>query len=110
MENRTCKIEVRLTEEERQSILFKMNEIGVRNMSAYIRKMAIDGYWINLDLQPIKEVVRLLRYCSNNLNQYAKRAHETGSIYETDIEDLKARLEEIWEEAKEIIIRLGSIS
>jgi hypothetical protein len=110
MENRTCKIEVRLTEEERQSILFKMNEIGVRNMSAYIRKMAIDGYCINLDLQPIKEVVRLLRYCSNNLNQYAKRAHETGSIYETDIEDLKARLEEIWEEAKEIIIRLGSIS
>ena len=110
MENRTYKIEVRLTEEERQSILFKMNEIGVRNMSAYIRKMAIDGYCINLDLQSIKEVVRLLRYCSNNLNQYAKRAHETGSIYETDIEDLKARLEEIWEEAKEIIIRLGSIS
>ena len=61
MENRTCKIEVRLTEEERQSILFKMNEIGVRNMSAYIRKMAIDGYCINLDLQPIKEVVKKLK-------------------------------------------------
>ena len=110
MENRTCKIEVRLTEEEHEKILFKMNEIGVKNMSAYMRKMAIDGYCINLDLQPIKEVVRLLRYCSNNLNQYAKRAHDKGNIYEADIEDLKIRMEEIWEEAKEIISQLGSIT
>ena len=79
------------------------------NMGAYLRKMALDGYCINLDLQDVKALVSLLRRCSNNLNQYAKRANETGSIYEVDIKDLQERLEEIWEEMKEVLVRLSSI-
>lgn len=79
-------------------------------MSAYIRKMALDGYCVKLDLQDIKELIRLLRICSNNLNQYAKRANETGNIYLADIKDLQKWLERIWEAAREILIRLASIS
>ena len=73
------------SKEEVERIHQKMDELGVRSMGAYLRKMALDGYCINLDLQDVKEMVSLLRRCSNNLNQYAKRANETGSIYQADI-------------------------
>ena len=74
-----------------------------------LRKMALDGYCIRLDLQDVKALVSLLRICSNNLNQYAKRANETGSIYRADIEDLQKRLEEIWTDMREVLVRLSSI-
>lgn len=95
--------------EEVERIHQKMDEIGVRSMGAYLRKMALDGYCINLDLQDVKELVSLLRRCSNNLNQYAKQANATGSIYEADIKDLQERLEEIWGGMKEMLVRLSSI-
>lgn len=97
------------SKEEVERIHQKMEEIGIRSMGAYLRKMALDGYCINLELQDVKTLVSLLRICSNNLNQYAKRANETGSIYETDIKDLQDRLEEIWLEMKEVLVHLSSI-
>jgi hypothetical protein len=97
------------SKEEVARIQQKMDELGIRSKGAYLRKMALDGYCINLDLQDVKALVSLLRICSNNLNQYAKRANETGSIYEVDIKDLQERLEEIWAAAKEVLVRLSSI-
>ena len=97
------------SKEEVERIHQKMDELGIRSMGAYLRKMALDGYCINLDLQDVKELVSFLRICSNNLNQYAKRANETGSIYEADIKDLQERLEEIWMDMKEVLVRLSSI-
>ena len=97
------------SQEEVERIHLKMEELGVRSMGAYLRKMALDGYCINLDLRDVQALVSLLRICSNNLNQYAKRANETGSIYESDIEDLKNRLDEIWTDMKEVLVRLSSI-
>lgn len=97
------------SKEEVQRIHEKMDELGIRSMGAYLRKMALDGYCINLDLQDVKALVSLLRRCSNNLNQYAKRANETGNIYESDIMDLQKRLEEIWTGMKEVLVRLSSI-
>ena len=75
----------------------------------YLRKMALDGYCINLELSDVKELVSLLRRCSNNLNQYAKRANETGSIYQADIQDLRERLDNIWTDMKEVLVHLSSI-
>jgi hypothetical protein len=62
-----------------------------------------------IDEYHVKELVSLLRRCSNNLNQYAKRANETGNIYESDIRDLQERLEEIWTDMKEVLVCLSSI-
>lgn len=59
------------SKEEVERIHQKMDELGIRSMGAYLRKMALDGYCINLDLQDVKALVSLLRICSNNLNQYA---------------------------------------
>ena len=109
MAKRTKRIHFLVSPEEEEMIMQKMQEIGVRNRNAYLRKMALNGYCINLDLQDVKSLVSLLRICSNNLNQYAKRANETGSIYEADIHDLQERLEEIWVEMKEVLVRLASI-
>ena len=82
------------------------SEIGIKSMSSYLRKMALDGYCVNLDLTDVKEMISLIRRCSNNLNQYAKRANETGSIYAEDIKDVQTRLDEIWQMQKELMRKL----
>ena len=98
-----------VTEHEKEMIEEKMAQLGTKNMSAYLRKMAIDGYVVRLDLSDIAVLVSLLRRSSNNLNQYAKRAHETGSIYETDIEDIRLNFERLWDMASQILTRLSTI-
>lgn len=99
----------RVSKAELEKIRRKMEQLGVKNTGAYLRKMALDGYCVRLELQDVKEVSTLLRRCSNNLNQYAKKANETGSIYRADIEDLQVRLEEIWSMMKIIMERLSAI-
>ena len=86
-----------VSEQELDQIRQRMEECGVTNLSAFLRKMALDGYIIHLDMTEVQELTRLLRICSNNLNQYAKRANEVGSVYAADVEDLHSRLDEIWE-------------
>ena len=98
-----------LRQSDMDKIRRRMAEAGVRNMSAYVRKMAIDGFIVNLDLSDVKELVRLLRYCSNNINQYAKKANETGSVYKSDIDDIKRRQERLWAMTNEIMERLAAI-
>ena len=102
-------IKLRISPEERKQIQRKMLDMGVLNRSAYLRKMALDGYCVRLDLDEVKELNRLLRICSNNLNQYAKRANETGSIYKEDIEDLQRRMDMIWQQQKELLTELAGI-
>lgn len=98
-----------VSQEELDRIRLKMSEMEIQSLSAYLRKMALDGYCVKLDLEDVKEMITLLRRCSNNLNQYAKRANAINSVYLTDIEDLQNRLDEIWNVSKEILQRLGTI-
>ena len=109
MENRLERINIRVTPEERKLIEEKMREVGIINMSGYIRKMAIDGYLIMLKLDDLGEISRLLGIISNNINQYARRANETGSIYLQDIQDIKAGQEKVVDAFKALLLRLCSI-
>lgn len=109
MKTKDERFEIRLSGKEKQLIRQRMSEAGVTNMSAYVRKMAIDGYVVSLDLSDVKELVRLLRYCSNNLNQYAKKANETGNVFKYDIDNLKKRHDELWDMANKIMERLSAI-
>ena len=102
-------IYIKLKPEERELIKNKMKEAGIINMSAYVRKMAIDGYVIRLDLSGVNEVARLLQINSNNINQYAKKANETGSIYLEDIKDIQAGQEQLIGMLKGIYHSLASI-
>ena len=108
-EKRDAILILRVSADDTKQIRRKMEELGIQNQSAYLRKMALDGYCIKLDLTDVKELVYLLRMCSNNLNQYAKKANQTGSIYEEDIRDLQKRFEEFWEIGKELLDRLATI-
>ena len=101
---------VRMTAEEMDRVHCKMDELGIKSINAYFRKMALDGYCVKLNIPQINELRILLRRCSNNLNQYAKRANETGSIYKEDIQDLQIRMDEIWEAQKEILVSLSKIT
>lgn len=103
-------VHLRLSSAERERIETKMRQVGVKNMSAYIRKMAMDGYCVNLDLKDVREMVSLLRRCSNNLNQYAKKANQTGSIYAADIEDLRTRLNDIWKQSAKVMETIAKIT
>ncbi len=106
---RNVQLHFMVTERERSLIDEKMAQLGTKNMGAYLRKMAIDGYVIHLDLSDIRELVSLLRRTGNNLNQLTKRAHETGNIYKADIEDLGQSYDKLWDMTGEILSRLSSI-
>ena len=98
MANRTrpIRIEFCVSENEHRIIKSKMAQLGTKNMGAYLRKMAIDGYVLKLDMAEMKEMVLLLRRMSSNINQIAKRANETGRIYDADLDEIQNRQEQLW--------------
>ena len=98
-----------VTEDELAQIQRRMAEAGIRNMSAYIRKMALDGYCLNLDLPQLRRMAYLLQMCSNNLNQYAKVANENGRVYAADMEDLRQRLDELIDIGRQILSKLAEL-
>ncbi len=87
----------------------KMAQFGTDNLSAYLRKMAIDGYVLQLDLPELKELVSLLRRSSNNLNQLTRRVHETGRFYDADLEDLRQGYESLWSAAGHVLSQLSKL-
>ena len=93
---RTVQIKFRVTEAERDLILEKMKLVPTRNMEAYLRKMAIDGYIIQVDHTDIKAMTAEIQKIGVNVNQIAKRVNSTGSVYQEDIEEIKGVLNEIW--------------
>ena len=86
-----------------------MEELGTQNMAAFLRKMALDGYAVKLDLPELQKIVSLLRYSSNNLNQLTRRVHETGRIYAADLEDIRQKQEQIWQALHDVLSRLAAI-
>ena len=106
---RKIRLEFYVSEKELRMIQQKMAQIGTNNLSAYLRKIAIDGCIIKLELPELRDMVSLLRRFSNNLNQIARRVNETGRFYPADMEDMLAKQEQLWQAANEIITRLASI-
>lgn len=107
---KTVRVEFVMSEQDAELVKGRMAELGITNLSAYLRKMAVDGYIIHLDMGDIQEMVRLLRICSNNLNQYAKRVNETGSVYAADVEDLRTRLDGLWDGMDKLLRGFANIS
>ena len=108
-DRRDQQLHFRVSKPELNRIHVKMAELGIVSIGGYLRKMVLDGYCIRLDLKEVNRMAYLLQMCSNNLNQYAKRANESGRVYQTDIEDLRTRLDEIIDLAKQILARLAAL-
>lgn len=98
---RPVRIEFRVTEQERQQIQKKMEQLGTKNMGAYLRKMAIDGYIIKVDYTEQKKLAAAVSRVAGNINQICRRINQTGHFYEDDIVELKAKQCEIWELLKQ---------
>ena len=107
---KSVRVEFVMSEQEAELVKEHMAEMGITNLSAYLRKMAVDGYIIHLDMSDIQEMIRLLRICSNNLNQYTRRANETGSVYAADVEDLRTRLDDLWNSMDKLLRGFANIS
>ena len=84
----------KVSEEERNLIEQKMALAGVRNMSAFIRKMSIDGYVVNLEIPELAECVKLLRYTSNNVNQIARQMNSGSVVYPDEVSDICTKQDE----------------
>ncbi len=85
----------------------KMNKLGIRNLSAFLRAMALNGFILKLNLPEIRELIRLLSNLTNNVNQIAKRLNAHGSIYETELDDIQHSQKELWDMMNSILIRLN---
>lgn len=108
-EYRTKQLNFRVTESEYTRINERMKEVGINHPSAYLRKMAMDGCILKLDLGDLQEVQRLVRINSNNINQIAKHANETGAVYKKDVEELTAGQREIQKLLRDIFSELAKI-
>ena len=106
---RTVQLHFMVTEHEWELIRQKMAQLGTNNLGVYLRKMAVDGYIVKLDLPELSELFSLLRRTSNNINQVARRVHKTGNIYDTDLEDILQKQKELWDGVNEILSCLGGI-
>ena len=112
MENRKRNVQIiiRVTEEERALIEEKMQQIPTLNLSAYARKMLIDGYIITLDLQEVKGHTAQLQKIGVNVNQIAKRINETGRIYADDMDEMKRVMEEVWRLERRLLLQYKGLT
>ena len=107
--NRTIHYSFKATPEEDAIIQKKMKTFGIKNQSAFIRAMALNGYVLKLDLPELHDAVRLMGSLSNNVNQIARRLNERGSIFETEIDDINDRQKELRTILSCILRRLDQI-
>lgn len=108
-DRRDQQLHFRVSKPELERIRNKMEASGILSIGSYLRKMALDGYCLHLDLPQLRRMAYLLQMCSNNLNQYAKVANENGQIYTADLEDLRARLDELISVSKQILAKLTEL-
>ena len=105
-EGRTIGLYTKVSPEEKELIAKKMALLGTKNQRAYLRKMALDGYVIHLDMSDVRELIRLLRNVSNNVNQIARRTNETRNLYAEDMEDIKQGYLAVWQQIGKLMDKL----
>ena len=108
-DRRDQQLHFRVSKAELERIRNKMEASGILSIGSYLRKMALDGYCLHLNLPQLRRMAYLLQMCSNNLNQYAKAANENGRVYAADMEDLRQRLDELIEIGRQILSRLADL-
>ena len=108
-DRRDQQLHFRVSKPELERIRKKMESSGILSVGTYLRKMALDGYCLRLDMQELRRMAYLLQMCSNNLNQYTRAANENSQVYATDLEDLRTRLDELVEISKQILAKLTEL-
>jgi len=106
---RTKQILLNLSEHELELVDMKMEQLGIQNRSAYLRKMAIDGMVVNLELLKFKKLLSLSARTAANVNQIAARCNSTGNLYKEDVEELRSGYQELREQTSRAIAELVTL-
>lgn len=106
---RSVHLNVMVTPEEQELIYERMAEAGIRNMGAYMRKMALNGYVLHVDLADVRELVALQRRCANNLNQVAIHVNTYGGIYPDEIRALQRDYADLWGPLSDLLRKLSAV-
>ena len=109
--NRVRKVQLnfRVTDREKELIEGRMQELGTTNREAFLRKIAIDGMIVKLEVPELKEILSLMRYSSNNITQIAHRLNESGRIYEVDVAQVQAQHEQLWNMLNSLLEKLNAV-
>jgi len=106
---RNVNLAFRVTQEERDLIESRMKQAGMNNMRAFLVKQALEGRIIHVELDSVREMIRLLSNATNNINQIARRVNETGNVHTADLNEIKVRYDTLWVQTKEILRRLSAL-
>ena len=107
---RNVNLSIKITQEERDMIERRMAQTGMTTLRAYIVKMAVDGRVIHVELESVREMVRLLSNATSNINQISRKCNQTGNLYAQDVEILQEKVEDIWELTKIILQKLAKFT
>lgn len=102
-EKRLVQHNFKTTESETRIMRKKMDALGITNESAYMRALALNGYILKLDLPQIREMIRLLSNMTNNLNQIARRLNAQGQMYDTEMEEMLQKQDELWQMMRKLL-------
>ena len=102
-EKRLVQHNFKTTESEARIMRKKMDALGITNESAYMRALALNGYILKLDLPQIREMIRLLSNMTNNLNQIARRLNAQGQMYDTEMEEMLQKQDELWQMMRKLL-------
>ena len=108
-EGRTVGLFTKVSPEEKAVIDQKMAAMGTNNLRAYLRKMTVDGYVVQVDMSSVVELVKLLRSISNNVNQIARRCNSTHNLYAQDVEDLRKGYAAVWQAIGDLLKKFESL-
>ena len=106
---RSVPINVWVRPDELELIRERMAEAGIQNMSAYMRKMALNGFVLHVDLSDVRELVSLQRRCANNLNQVAIQANTYGGVYPEEIRTLQQDYAQLRGPLSELLKKLSAV-
>jgi len=106
---RDISLHVMISQSEYEQIKQRMAEAGTINMSAFARKLILNGYVLHVDLSPVKELASLQRRCSNNLNQIATNVNTHGGITSQEIASLQHDYDSLWDPLSELLKQLAEI-
>ena len=106
---RDIRVDLHISQKEYDFIQERMEEARTINMSAFIRKMALNGYVLHVDISPVRELVSLQRRCSNNLNQIAVNVNTCGGITPQEITVLQRNFTALWGDLAKLISQLSEV-
>ena len=107
MTSRTNEFLLRVSDEELAVIEQKQKQAKMTSREAYIRKMLMEGQVLVLEVPELRKVSSLLAYCSNNLNQIARRVNSGNRPELEELQAIRSSLDAMTHDVRLVIEKLN---